>query len=259
MNDRWIGDLTDASLPREIGVSNPADRAELVRMQTVTPARICVGHAGPRYRTRTALRFRADQAAAADAVFSEVSPETVQALGLFEVQTLCRNKYEMLTRPDLGRRFSEEALQLLRERCVHSPKVQLYVGDGLSAPSVAANIPDLLPGIADGLAHEGVSVGTPFFVRYCRVNTARYIAPALDSEVTCVLIGERPGLLTAESMSAYIAYRAHPEMEESGYTVVSNISRHSLPPVEAAAVIVELILKILREKKSGVALNASDL
>lgn len=258
MHSEWIEDLTALSNTPDIGVADPRDSAELLRMKRATPARICVGHVGPRYRTRTALRFRADQAAAADAVFSEVDPRTVSELGLFEIQTLCRDKYEMLTRPDLGRRFSDETLRLLRERCIHSPQVQIYVGDGLSAPSVAANIPDLLPGILDGLTHEGVSVGTPFFVRYCRVNTARYIAPALDSTVTCVLIGERPGLLTAESMSAYIAYRARPDMEESEYTVVSNISSHSLPPVEAAAVITELILKILRCKKSGVALNTAD-
>lgn len=57
--------------------------------------------------------------------------------------------------------------------------------------------------------------------------------------------------ITAESMSVYIAYRPHPDMQESEYTVVSNISRHGSPPVEAAAHIAELILGILDKKKSG--------
>ena len=77
----------------------------------------------------------------------------------------------------------------------------------------------------------------------------------LKAKVVCVLIGERPGMLTSESMSAYIAYDARPDMSESDYTVVSNISKHGIPPVEAAAHIVDLIEEILMKKKSGVALK----
>ena len=109
-----------------------------------------------------------------------------------------------------------------------------------------------------GLEDKGITVGTPFFVRYCRVNTARTIGPLLDAEVTCVLIGERPGLLTSESMSAYIAYHARPDMLESEYTVVSNISRHGVPPVEAAAHIADLIAQILEKKKSGVEFSKAE-
>ena len=109
-----------------------------------------------------------------------------------------------------------------------------------------------------GLEDKGITVGTPFFVRYCRVNTARTVGPLLDAEVTCVLIGERPGLLTSESMSAYIAYHARPDMLESEYTVVSNISRHGVPPVEAAAHIADLIAQILEKKKSGVEFSKAE-
>ena len=140
----------------------------------------------------------------------------------------------------------------IRKNCVHHPQVQIYFGAGLCSPSIKANIPDLFSTIKMGLEDKGITVGTPFFVRYCRVNTARTIGPLLDAEVTCVLIGERPGLLTSESMSAYIAYHARPDMLESEYTVVSNISRHGVPPVEAAAHIVNLIEQILKKKKSGV-------
>ena len=94
----------------------------------------------------------------------------------------------------------------------------------------------------------------PFFVRYCRVNTARTIGSLLDAKVVCVLIGERPGLLTDESMSAYIAYKPHPDMSESDYTVVSNISRFGMPPVEAGAYISDIIKAILKQKTSGLGL-----
>lgn len=225
---------------------------ELLKMKRATPARIGIGRCGVRYKTEPMLRFLADQAAAADAVFSEVSGLTVKSLGVIEVQTKCRNKHDMIVRPDWGRILEKEAQQKIRENCVFGPDVQVYFGDGLSAPAIAANIPDLFPTIKYGLEDRGISVGTPFFVRYCRVNTARIVGPLLGAKVTCVLIGERPGLLTSESMSAYIAYNARPEMSESDYTVVSNINRHGIPPVEAAAYIVDLIDEILKNGKSGV-------
>ena len=163
-----------------------------------------------------------------------------------------------LLRPDWGREFLPDARQKIAENCVHHPQVQIYFGDGLCSPSIKANIPDLFPTIKMGLEDKGITVGTPFFVRYCRVNTARTIGPLLDAEVTCVLIGERPGLLTSESMSAYIAYHARPDMLESEYTVVSNISRHGVPPVEAAAHIADLIAQILEKKKSGVEFSKAE-
>lgn len=83
------------------------------------------------------------------------------------------------------------------------------------------------------------------------LDTAREIGPLLNAKVVCVLIGERPGLLTDESMSAYIAYKPHPEMSESDYTVISNISRFGMPPVEAAAYAVDVIKAMLEQKCSG--------
>ena len=162
---------------------------------------------------------------------------------------------EMITRPDWGRIILEDQRQILLSQCVHNPQVQIYFGDGLCSPAIAANIPDLFPVIEKELTYQKITVGTPFFVRYCRVNTARTIGPLLGAKVVCVLIGERPGLITSESMSAYIAYRPHPDMQESEYTVVSNISRHGTPPVEAAARIAELISEILIKKKSGLHLS----
>lgn len=220
-----------------------------------TPARIGIGRCGTRYTTAALLDFRAAQAAAADAVFSEVPKETVAALGLFEVQSCCKDKQEMLKRPDLGRLLSEAAKKTLLEKCKQDIDVQIYCGDGLCSPSIGANIPDLLPAIIDALEYEGVTVGTPFFVRYCRVNTVRDVSELLKPKVTCVLIGERPGLITDESMSAYIAYKAGYHMSECDYNVIANISKKGMPPVEAAAHITEMILAMLEQQVSGVALK----
>lgn len=220
---------------------------EMNKLKKNTPARIGIGHCGPRYTTEAYLDYRGAQARANDAVSMEVPKEVVEKLGVFEVRTKCSNKYEMITRPDWGRVFSAETRELIREQCAHDVDVQIYFGDGLSSPCIAANIPDLYPALRAGLEAENLTVGTPFFVRYCRVNTARVIGPLVNARLTCVLIGERPGLITNESMSAYMAVNARPEMSESDYKVVSNISRVGMPPVEAAAYIVELIVNMLKE------------
>lgn len=225
------------------------------RLCAETPARLQIGRAGSRYKTKSYLDFRAAHAAANDAVMSEVGRDTIARLGLFEVQTMCKDKFEMLTRPDLGRLFSDDTKAYLKAHATMGADVQIYCGDGLSAPSVAANVPDILPMVTTALTQEGITVGKPFFVRYCRVNTARQIGPLLSAKVVCVLIGERPGLLTDESMSAYIAYKPHPDMSESDYTVVSNISRFGMPPVEAGAYIADIIRKMLTQKCGGLQLK----
>ena len=220
-----------------------------------TPARLQIGRTGSRYKTKSYLDFRAAHAAATDAVMTEVSQKTLDKLGLFEVKTKCSDKYELLTRPDWGRYFDDDTKSFLLQNATVGADVQIYCGDGLSSPSIAANIPDLLPMVTMALKQNNVSVGKPFFVRYCRVNTAREIGPLLKAKVVCVLIGERPGLLTDESMSAYIVYNPRPEMSESDYTVVSNISRHGMPPVEAGAYIADIIMQMLKQKASGLALK----
>jgi Ethanolamine ammonia-lyase, small subunit len=226
------------------------DEEALKDFKKFTPARIGIGRAGARCATHSYLRFLADRQAAADAVYGEVSVEAVEKSGLFEIRTVCKNKFEMLTRPDLGRIFPEESEKILAERCKIGADVQLYVGDGLSAPAFV-NALDIIPAITAALEYDGITVGTPFFVKYCRVNTARRIGVLLKPKVTAVLIGERPGMATDESMSAYIAYDARPEMSESDYTVISNIGRNGLPAVEAAAHIADLIKEMLRRGKSG--------
>ncbi len=225
------------------------DPSEMERMKKTTPARIGIGHAGSRYTTEAALAFAEAHARANDAVLQEVPQEVLEELDVFEVRTKCRNKKEMLTRPDWGRILEEDARRTIAEKCRHHVDVQIYFGDGLCSPSVGANLPDLYPALKAELEANGITVGTPFFVRYCRVNTVRTVGPLLDATLTCVLLGERPGLLTSESMSAYMALHAGPDMSESDYTVVSNISRVGMPPVEAAAYIAELMQNLLKSDR----------
>lgn len=231
------------------------DREGLERMMLRTPARIGVGKCGPRLKTRTMLTLRADHAAARDAVFMDVSSELLERLNLFTVQTRCADKTQFLTRPDLGRIFSPEMMERIRSKCEHDVDVQIYASDGLSSTAIEANLENILPILMEGLKDRGMKVGTPFFVKNGRVAAMDQISEALNATVTCVLIGERPGLATAESMSAYIAYKATVGMPEARRTVVSNIHARGIPAVEAGAYIVDVIGKILEAKASGVELK----
>ena len=225
------------------------------QMRKTTPARIGVGSAGPRLRTRTYLTLRADHAGARDAVFRDVDEDLLARMGLFTVQTLCSDRNEHLTRPDLGRQLSEETKRELRSKCQMSPQVQVYVADGLSSQAIDANIEDFLPALMDGLQDLGIQTGTPFFMRYGRVPAMDVVSETLDAEVTMVLVGERPGLVTANSMSAYIAYRAKVGMPEGRRTVVSNIHSGGVPAPEAGAYVAQLIKTILEARTSGVDLQ----
>lgn len=253
--DSSLVDITSKEVKAVPLIDNPADKDGLLRMMSKTPARIGVGRAGPRLKTQTMLALRADHAAARDSVFADVNEELIKKMGLFEVTTCCRDRNEHLTRPDLGRKFSQETAAEIKSKCTANPDVQFIVSDGLSSKAIEANIENVLPAVTDGVKALGYSVGTPFFVKFGRVASMDHVSEILGSKVTCILIGERPGLGTAESMSAYIAYNAKVGMPEANRTVVSNIHSGGITAVEAGAYLAEVIDLIIKNKASGVNLK----
>lgn len=251
----FVPDVTELDLRKLYLTDNPQRKEEYARLKMKTPARLGCGKAGPRYKTLTMLRFRADHAAAQDAVFSEVPEDFAKNNGLVPVQTKCTGKDEYLTRPDLGRIFGESHAKVLKETLTPNAKVQIVIGDGLSSAAITANAMDCMAAIRDGLKAKGIELGTTPFVRYCRVGAGDAIGDITGCELICMLVGERPGLVTDKSMSAYITYKPHIGVSESSRTVVSNIHAQGTPPVEAGAHIAELIETILRRKVSGVGLH----
>ena len=251
----FVPDITALNLRKLYLTESPEKQDAFARMKEHTPARLGSGRAGPRYKTLTMLRFRADHAAAQDAVFSQVPEDFARENGMQEVRTRCRGKDEYLTRPDLGRSFDEKNKELLRSLLPKGAKVQLVVGDGLSSAAITANAMDCLAAIREGLKLKGIDPGTPVFVRYCRVGAGDAIGDVTGCELVCMLVGERPGLVTDKSMSAYITYQPRTGVSESARTVVSNIHAQGTPAVEAGAHIAELIDTILRRRVSGVGLH----
>ena len=243
---------------RASGVEHPNDTDALERIATRTPSRLGVGRAGPRPRTSTLVTFRSDHGKARDAVLTHVADETIDDLDLIKIQTQIEDKEEFLTRPDLGREISEKTAEYLREHCQQSPQVQLIVADGLSSTAIETNVPELLPICLDGLTDRGLGVGTPVFVEYGRVDVMDAIGEELDADCCVVLIGERPGLATAESLSAYMVYGPKRGTPTSKKSVISNIHAGGLPPIEAGAEIADLVAEMCEKERSGLDLREGD-
>ncbi|MDQ0203379.1 ethanolamine ammonia-lyase subunit EutC [Pectinatus haikarae] len=253
--DDMVKDISTQEIKDTVLIDTPQNPAFCRQLKKTTNARICIGRAGSRFKTETLLKFRADHAIAMDAVWSDVDEGLIDRLGFFKVQTQVNNKEEYIRRPDLGRIFSKETTEQIKANCIMSPDVQLIVADGLSGYAIDANLEDIFGILTDGLTAKGYKVGTPIFVKYSRVATMDKISEALNAKVTIQLIGERPGLATGESMSCYMAYESSSKKPESQRTVVSNIYRKGIPPVEAGAQIIHLTDVLMREKKSGTELK----
>ena len=250
-----LQDLTAADLRQIYQVNEPVNGDMFLRLKKKTPARLGLGRAGARYRTQSMLRFRADHAAAQDSVFSLVDPIFWKKNDLTFVKTMCKDKDQYLTRPDLGRRFDEENQSVIRKACGTSSRILLVIGDGLSSDAVTANAMDCAAAIREGLQVFGHSLGKTLFIQFARVGAMDHIGELTGAELICMLVGERPGLATSESMSAYITYQPYPGIPESKRTVVSNIHKQGTPAVEAGAYIAELLVRMLDQKASGIDLR----
>ncbi len=236
---------------------------DFARMRRATPARLGVGRAGSRYTTAALLQFRADHARAIDAVITEVSPQWVKRSGLIEVRSRATTRQDFLLRPELGRMLVDADAGRLRRLSPSSsnsakpgrasagkPSVLLCVGDGLSSTAVEANAAPLVRALTARMARK-YRMLKPLFVRNARVRIQDHIGEIVRPDVICMLIGERPGLVTAESLSAYVIYRPRLSSLEPDRTVISNIHRGGLKPGEAASQIIRLVGDAIRLKASG--------
>lgn len=247
--------MSDAPPP----APRPNDPLALIRART--PARILAGRAGPSYTTATQLELRRDHAAAIDAVHAELTLETdfgsafVDRWRLFEVQTHARDKAEYLMRPDLGRRLDEQARNTVTTGCQRGMDLQVVIGDGLSVAAVVRQAPALLPLLAQAAQERGWTFGRPFVVRYCRVGVLNDVGELLDPAVVVLLIGERPGLATAESLSAYLAYRPRVGHTDAQRNLLSNIHARGVAVDGAAQRIAALAAQMRERQSSGVAVK----
>jgi len=240
----------------------PSDLPEIVKkIRARTPARLLAGRAGAAYRTTTQIDLREAHAAARDAVREEFDPSAAFGAGfmaqwnIFEVRTRALTKDQYLLRPDLGRAFDDASKETLWKLCPRGADLQIAIGDGLSVPSVAAQVPPLLPLLAQGTAQCGWKIGRTFAIHHCRVGILNEIGALLDPKVVVLLIGERPGLATVESLSAYMAYHPSARHTDANRNLISNIHARGVSPQLAAARILNLAAQMMGLKKSGVSVR----
>jgi ethanolamine ammonia-lyase small subunit len=253
-------DLPDPTLSEhryKARVKNPKDVNALRALMDSTTARIGVGRAGPRYSTASLLLFQGDHAVTQDALYRDVDQKLLDQFNLFTVQTkISGGKQEYLLRPDLGRLLNDDAKRIINEKCQKNVNIQLCVGDGLSAAAIEANLRQIFPVIKQGVQNAGLTFGTPFFIKYARVGVMNDVGELIKPDVVILLIGERPGLGRAESMSAYMGYKPKYGDTDADRDVVCNIFENGgTNPLEAGAFVVQLAQNMRKSQASGVKLK----
>jgi len=249
-------------LPEDDKLTQPdspeTDLPEIVKkIRAQTPARLLAGRSGAAYRTNTQLELREAHAAARDAVRAELNFLTnlgdnfVRKWNLFEVCSQATTKDEYLLRPDLGRHLNDASRTEVTRRCTTGHDLQIVIGDGLSVTAVTRQIPRLLPLICEGANTQGWSVGEIFVIRHCRVGILNEIGELLEPKVVVLLIGERPGLATADSLSAYMAYRPKTQDTDANRNLISNIHARGVGTEQATQRILNLAASMMKTQKSG--------
>lgn len=227
-------------------------------LKAFTDARIALGRAGTSMPTRELLTFNAAHAAARDAVHAPADfgalAEALTAAGetVLHVHSRAADRAEYLRRPDLGRTLAPEGLTELEGQ---SPSdVVIVVADGLSAGALTHVWP-LLARLLPELRAAGLSVGPIVLARQARVALGDPVARALGARLVLVLIGERPGLSSPDSLGAYLTFDPQPQTRDSARNCVSNIRPAGLDVRVAAWRLAHLTGQALRKELSGVALK----
>jgi ethanolamine ammonia-lyase small subunit len=233
-------------------VDTPHDARIIEHARSITPARIGIGHTGTRMKTAHYLHFRVDHAAAQDAVYKEVNEALLQRLQLPILHSNAKELKQYLMDLQAGRTLDEASISWMKEHLKKQVDVQIVVSNGLSSAAIEANLESILPALLQGLQLKNISTNPPIYVKRARVWVQDEIAKLVDCKLAVILIGERPGLNTAESMSAYLIYRPNEKTVEADRTVISNIHEAGLAPVEAGAYLSELIAQMLLLECTGV-------
>ncbi|QBP42563.1 ethanolamine ammonia-lyase subunit EutC [Paenisporosarcina antarctica] len=240
------------SREKVVGVKEPTDSATIAEAQKITPARIGIGRAGTRMRTKSYLDFQLDHAAAQDAVKKEVSEQFLEKLAIPILKTKAQSLSEYLMNLDSGRVLCDESVHWLQQHSEKGKQVQIIISDGLSTTGIEENVPNLLSALEQGLKMKNISMEKPIFIKRSRVWVQDHVASIVNCDLVISLIGERPGLATSKSVSAYLIYKPTKDSVEADRTVISNIHKGGVQPLEAGAYLSDMIADILIKKVSGV-------
>lgn len=227
-----------------------------------TPARIALGRAGVSLPTREVLAFALAHASARDAVHASLDADAlardIAALGLTPVilDSAANDRAHYLRRPDHGRTLSAQSRECLEGMPIAPAGLALVIGDGLSASAVTAHAVSLITALLP-LAHAaGISIAPVVaIVRGARVAIADAIGQTLQARAAAMLIGERPGLSSPDSLGVYLTYAPRPGRTDAERNCISNIRPAGLPIPEAAAKLAWLAREALHRNMTGIGLK----
>jgi ethanolamine ammonia-lyase small subunit len=234
------------------------DRFE--RLRKFTAARIGLARSGPGIATRDHLAFRAAHALARDAVHTPLDLDALEAslgpLGLpvVRVESRAPDQQTYLTRPDLGRRLSEVASERL-QHAAGDVEIAVLVAGGLSAFATASHAADLLKLLVPTWQREGSRLGPLCIAPRGRVALGDEVGAILGARLVLVLIGERPGLSSPDSLGAYLTLGPRLGRTDADRNCISNIRPEGMDLPEAARRILWLTDQAMTRGISGVSLK----
>jgi ethanolamine ammonia-lyase small subunit len=262
-SDADSGQKDSRGLPLERWTSPGMPNDVWAPLRKLTSARIALGRAGGSMPTRHQLDFQLAHACARDAVWSHFDSDALAAeLGkggqpVIIVESAARDRAEFLQRPDLGRRLAPES----RARLLQCPgagtdvDLVIVVTDGLSALAVTTQSPPFLAELLDLLQHDSWSFAPVIVARHGRVALQDEIGQICRATISLILIGERPGLGSPDSMGVYFTYSPKPGNTDAERNCVSNIRQGGLPPVDAAHKVSHLLHACRKSATSGILLK----
>ena len=228
-----------------------------------TAARIALGRSGGSLPTRAQLDFRLAHARARDAVLAEFDPQDLGAklvaLGepVLIVDSAAQDRAEFLQRPDLGRRLANGSRAMLTSHAVRAPSCELVivVSDGLSTLAANSQAEPLLAALLPLLRADQWTLAPLIVARHARVALQDEIGEILRAQFGLMLLGERPGLGSANSLGAYFTHSPGPSRTDADRNCLSNIRPGGLTPENAARKLHTLLTQARRLRISGVALK----
>jgi ethanolamine ammonia-lyase small subunit len=230
-------------------------------LRDLTPARVGLGRSGASMPTEALLAFTLDHARARDAVHAAFDVaalrEGLAALGLatFEVQSRAGNRRNYLRRPDLGRMLDQDSQRQLVDADRTPCQLAIVVADGLSPAAVDAHAIELVRDLLPRLASDGIKAGCVVIASGARVALGDEVGALFGARMVLMLIGERPGLSSPDSLGAYLTYGPRAGLTDADRNCVSNIHRAGLSYEEAARKIGWLVREGLARQVTGVALK----
>lgn len=230
-------------------------------LRKYTDARIALGRTGTSLPTSELLAFQFDHANAQDAVHIPLDPhklitELTSQLPTILLTSKAQSRTQYLQRPDYGRVLSNKSRESLSQyRKVGGYDIAFAIADGLSSIAVQRHAPKMLAHLLDHFKQSTMEIAPITIVLQGRVAVSDDIANALNAKCVVLLIGERPGLSSPDSLGIYYTFAPRPGLKDDSRNCISNIRDGGLSYAEAKAKVIYLVTESLKLGKSGVALK----